>query len=142
MKNHKEMFEALLAGETLTNATNGKDIKLIDGILHSTRYDSKEFVQLKNVLGGMFESEVFEIKRKTININGFEVPEPLREIPELGKAGAEGSVYVVSLSEGLTCQMLITTSYLRTFLELGLCHKTKEAAELHTKALISFTQKE
>lgn|SRR5574343_43687 len=80
-------------------------------------------------------------KPKTININGFEVPEPLREIPK-----EKTTVYYVDLiySEGVTEYVyypdLEERSYIiKAGLPLGIVHLTKEAAELHAKALLSFT---
>lgn len=79
-------------------------------------------------------------KPKTININGFEVPEPLRKAPVDGT-----KVYLVDLAIlleskiiGYVYQQSVVAN--RFFLEAGVLHLTKEAAELHAKALLSFTQ--
>lgn len=76
---------------------------------------------------------------KTININGFEVPEPVREPLENGHM-----YYIVT-----PCFKDITDhSYWNSYdvhkmrLNRGLIHLTKENAELHAKALLSFTIKE
>lgn len=78
-------------------------------------------------------------KPKTISINGFEVPEPLREAPVDG-----AKVYLVDLAISLEAKVMSYTYQScivanRLFLEAGLVHLTKEAAELHAKALLSFT---
>lgn len=76
-------------------------------------------------------------KQKTININGFEVPEPMREKPEIGEkyfAVCEGLNAVEQEWDEFECEF--------EWLENGLFHKTKEAAELHAKALLSFTKKQ
>ena len=82
-----------------------------------------------------YEYERIPAPPKTININGFEVPEPCR----------------VNLTKGET-YFLVSTSDKETqesewdddkhdirWLRAGLIHKTREAAELHLKALLSFT---
>ena len=75
-------------------------------------------------------------KPKTININGFEVPEPFRAPPE-----TEQEYWLVDPAnetcypyhwENTSCELL--------WLRAGLVHPTKEAAELHRKALLSFTE--
>lgn len=76
-------------------------------------------------------------KPKTILINGYKVPEPLRVAPPYNT-----SVYIVDLSN--------KDNYVRDpfgcneyayipLLDKGLMHLSKEAAELHAKALLSFT---
>ena len=78
-------------------------------------------------------------KSKIIDINGFEVPEPLRETL------TKGTEYF--------CVNLLHTNLINVrswndydidyeYLAKGLIHLTKEAAELHAKALLSFTKKE
>ena len=77
-------------------------------------------------------------KPRTININGFEVPEPVREpLQDYQKyydvsIGSMESVVEYSWDGG---PMDFDT------LNKGLIHLTKEAAMLHAKALLSFTQK-
>lgn len=73
---------------------------------------------------------------KTININGHEVPEPMRDRPEIGSR-----YYFVSARIDCSDTQTWTnddTDNLR--LQLGLCHLTKEAAIAHAKALFSFTE--
>ena len=79
-------------------------------------------------------------KPKKININGFDVPEPMREAPKIGTR-----FYFVSFTwrpdenhvdsvkwDGGTFDM--------TLLKSGVCHLTAEAAGIHAKALLSFTE--
>lgn len=85
------------------------------------------------------ESIEYRRKPRTININGYEVPEPLRKEPSIGT-----TVYYPDLTIG---GLVITTEYWDTGLKIrllnkGLLHLTKEAAEMHAKALLSFTSKE
>lgn len=78
-------------------------------------------------------------KPKTILINGYEVPEPIRNLPDLGKCRISETVWIPSLSEYPSFALGVGNSYTRVFFDRGLCHLTKEAAELHAKALLSFT---
>lgn len=76
-------------------------------------------------------------KPKTININGFEVPEPLKIKPQFGQ-----QYYVPWLS----CESLFDRfewqddNVDNRFLGRGLCHLDKEPAIIHAKALLSFTE--
>jgi len=83
----------------------------------------------------------FEYRRKprTININGHEVPEPVRE-----KLGDDQTYYTVALTspssiigydwngDGIDLMLL----------KSGLIHLTREAAVAHAEALLSFTKKQ
>lgn len=75
----------------------------------------------------------------TININGYEVPEPLRTEPYYGK-----TVYFPSLSKQdmVGSDEFFEDRFYRHLLKSGLLHSTREAAEIHAKALLSFTSKE
>ncbi len=75
-------------------------------------------------------------KQKTININGFEVPEPVREPLPYGT-----EYYTIEL-----CVDVLRLQYIwnndrvdARLLKAGIIHLTPEAAELHAKALLSFT---
>lgn len=76
-------------------------------------------------------------KPRTININGYEVPEPLKEAPIMGSP-----VFLVSISHINKCSPLTWDNAGRypVYLKMGLLHLTREAAELHAKALQSFTE--
>lgn len=85
------------------------------------------------------EGTEYRRKPRTININGFEVPEPLRTAP------CEGTeVYLPSLDgHGLVARKRFVDNIFDDLrLKRGLLHLTKEAAEMHAKALLSFTSKE
>ena len=86
----------------------------------------------------------YEYRRKprTININGFEVPEPVRE--KLGEGDAYyyvsfGSLYTANAASEARWYEAAGVSRLR--LDKGIIHLTREAAEIHAKALFSFTEK-
>ena len=77
-------------------------------------------------------------KPRTININGFEVPEPVLETLKVGQQyyTAEpdaSSFFCVHTWNNHTLDI--------RRLQRGLIHLTREAAELHAKALLSFTEK-
>ena len=75
-------------------------------------------------------------KPKTININGYEVPEPIREEPNCNDV-----VWVTSVvnDEIQSVQWYgVEVDYKN--LKNGLLHTTKEAAEKHRAALLSFTR--
>lgn len=78
----------------------------------------------------------WRIKPKTIRIGDYDVPEPLREMKQ-------GQVYWIATTSGDVCHSIKNygDSADVIWLARGLCHATREAAELHTKALLSFTEK-
>ena len=83
-------------------------------------------------------STLMIIKPKTININGYEVPEPVRTRLN------DGDTYYIP--DVLSYDFYISDWWSNTdqdlkFLNLGLIHLTKEAAIQHAKALLSFTAK-
>lgn len=81
------------------------------------------------------EGTQFKRKPRTININGYEVPEPVRSKPE---SGAE--VFMVNLNNSQPVTVTFFIADVDTpALKHGLLHTTREAAELHAKALLSFT---
>ena len=77
-------------------------------------------------------------KPRTININGFEVPKPMREKPNMGS-----NYYTITLNQENVIRKEIWYDFTfdNIMLKNGLCHSTKEAAEIHAKALLSFTRK-
>lgn len=81
----------------------------------------------------------YEYRRKPavplfILINGFEVPEPMRVAPAMGTL-----YWIVHLAAPYDSHWDGLVSGTR-ILNSGRCHLTKEAAELHTTALLSFTK--
>jgi hypothetical protein len=83
-----------------------------------------------------YENTKYRIKPKTININGFEVPEPCREPLQRGD---EYCIADVSSGNGHSIQWNFSELDIK-WLRLGIIHKTKEAADLHSTALLSFTR--
>lgn len=78
-------------------------------------------------------------KPRTILINGFEVPEPVREPLEPGQAYwiADTSVY----DSPLLKTVWYGDCFDRRWLAAGLIHLSREAARQHIYALLSFTKR-
>lgn len=134
MLNHREVLEALLAGETLVDV-NDKEVTLrFDGdtlVATNSYYRCAESVEDVYLLD-------WKIEPRTININGYEVPEPIRVKPRLGD-----KFYTVYLSAGtVECFTFDDSVTSNRWFNQGLAHKTREAAELHLEALLSFTKYE
>ena len=90
---------------------------------------------LDEIASAVFSPIRYRVKPSMININGYEVPEPMRVEPEIGTV-----YYIVVFSDsGTYFADWQGGSYEKYWLKLGLCHSTKEAAELHMKALLSFS---
>jgi hypothetical protein len=133
MLNHREVLEALLAGETLVDVNNEVTVRFEENNIVSIHSFYGFSITLENI--SLLD---WKIKHKTININGYEVPEPIRVRPRKGELYyipylTDSKVQAFKFAES------ITTS---RWLKEGLLHKTKEAAELHLEALLSFTKHE
>lgn len=73
-------------------------------------------------------------KPRTININGFEVPEPLKEMP------SSGVVWAVDLDEDYNVfDWEVCGNIIDRMIAKRIAHSTREAAQLHARALLSFT---
>lgn len=83
--------------------------------------------------------EDYRIKPRTININGIEVPEPMREPPE-----CDSRYYFPSFSssESIGWSYWNRASKDYYLLASGLCHASRDAAKEHAKALISLTKRD
>lgn len=134
MKTHKELLEALLAGETLEEF-NEYTLRLHEDNLLFKNKDGL-IAPLSNLC--LRNPMDWKIKPKTININGFEVPEPIRKPLSFKEV-----YYIAVLTENLYyCQEWADSTKDMKNLKAGIVHLTKEAAEIHAKALLSFTKKE
>lgn len=82
----------------------------------------------------------YEYRRKprTININGHEVPEPVREPLE---CGTEYFIPIIRERRFAIDFYWTDEKTDKRFLERGLIHLTEEAAIAHARALLSFTAK-
>ena len=136
MKTDKEVFEALLAGETLLGETllgQGCEYKLENGIVMIKLFDEWK----PSTYGCPHYSDV-EIKKRTININGFEVPEPERKPLKLNQ-----TYYLTDLTELCQSDFVWEDDFDdNKWLKTGMIHLSKENAILHANALLSFTKKE
>ena len=103
-----------------------------------------EVVQYR-VLGGHwtdwgYDNELYigqhewRIKPKTIRIGNYDVPEPVRTM------GNVKILYLVDICRKDMVMPIPAISVNGVFLKLGLYHATREDAELHAKALLSFTE--
>ena len=82
-----------------------------------------------------FSPSEFRVKPKTININGYEVPEPMRHPPSYNS-----TYWLASPADGTPeCAWLGDESDVE-WLEDGLIHATQAAARVHRDALLSFTK--
>lgn len=78
----------------------------------------------------------YRLKPRTIDINGHQVPEPVREPLQ------EGDLYYgASTADGVFSAIWNCDHIDSERLHKGIIHLTKEAAETHIAALLSFTQK-
>lgn len=76
---------------------------------------------------------IYRVKPRTITVNGFEVPEPMRDKP------SKGCAYFISST--VDTNMFIRDTWIddklgNRWLDSGLCHTTKEAAIAHAKAML------
>ena len=105
----------------------------------------KEKIPLTAYSGQVFNKDniflddmsIIEIKPKTININGHEVPEPMRV-----KLERDEKYFTPSLTDNNYYVKLgwDDVEWDNKALERGLVHTTKEGAIAHTKALLSLTE--
>ncbi|KJF76491.1 hypothetical protein UA45_18385 [Morganella morganii] len=79
----------------------------------------------------------YRLKPRFIDINGHQVPEPVRKPLEIGDR-----YWVITLEYG-ACSHVWTGSdqEIYCWIARGLIHLTEEAANIHIAALLSFTQK-
>lgn len=124
--------------EILRAIADGEDIEAFYG---EEWYGITPMTALRYIYDGSIPLRV-KPKIINININGIEVPEPMREMPPEGTSvywpgfGPDsGDTHTESADVGCYPAML---PYL---LRKGLLHLTEEAAAIHAKALLSFTRR-
>lgn len=110
--------------------------------LGNCRKNIKSFRTLFDELLNGWDIRIKPEPPKTIRIGEFDVPEPLRSIPP-------GSLSMSFYSFQLCNEMHQVFSFrglnhprYTHMLHAGIVHMTREAADLHAKALLSFTQRE
>ena len=127
MKEYAEIYRAL---------ADGKIIQYLCADGNWIDKDDEDDV-LRLILAGV-QPRFLRIKPATIKINGFEVPEPMRVEPQFHSV--YWTPYVYSLNELACAWTWIGSESEKERLRKGICHTTKEAAEAHAKALLSFTE--
>lgn len=140
MKNHAEMFEALLAGEVLTG--DECEIFFNEYSELQVRFSSGVVRALRNTRVSLHYPDHWVIKPKTICINGHIITAPTRSVPAKGT-----TVFVINLLTNLVDEcdfkaystVWVNSEEQIRMLKLGLIHLTAEAAYSHAKALLSFT---
>lgn len=75
----------------------------------------------------------YRIKPRTITVNGFKVPEPIREAPAVG---TKCYLACVTKREFVCCIDWDGLPADYHWLRLGLWHSTEEAAVIHAKAML------
>lgn len=100
--------------------------------------DQAQDLTLKEIAHGNYNVDSYRVKPEPININGVEVPKP-----EADRLPYDATYYYPSLSaygELSRASRWLDGEDDRTLLSRGLVHLTREAAETHAKALLSFTE--
>ena len=135
------------AQEVTTNTTKHKYADILIAIANGEQIEGKNekdqwcVVDSNIVLYGIYSTGKVDldirVKPKTININGHEVPEPVKVKPEIGDL-----YYSVSFTD--LDNLFLSTfhdSYTDNLLfNKGIMHLTAEAAQKHAEALFSFTK--
>jgi hypothetical protein len=128
MKNHREILEALLAGYTIQQ--QGENVVEVEWVLDKSTGNIVRNHALATTIPHFYD--IMRIKHKTININGFEVPEPVKQALE------EGTRYYVASLRTIYDYAWKNDHADNELLRSRLIHLTKEAAKLHKEALLSF----
>lgn len=109
-------------------------------ITYGTNYSCVQAKNRKGIVPTAHLEPLEEVKPKTIRIGNYDVPEPLREAPEVGTY-----VYVLDIThidKWIHVPFGENPHGHRRLLIKGLLHLSREAVELHAKALLSFTTTE
>ena len=118
--------------EILQAVADGGEIEAFYG---KEWYDVMPMTVLRYIYDGITP---LRIKPKTININGIEVPEPMREEPEFNTEYWVADPVAAGGAVDFIWQNMAADE---RWLSLGICHLTQEAAAIHANALLSFTRK-
>ncbi len=89
------------------------------------------------IVGFVFQPEIkYRLKPRFIDINGHQVTEPVREPLE-----DDQEYWIADIRYAVSVFNWENNDADNRWLERGIIHLTKEAAEAHSAALLSFTQK-
>ncbi|HLP80936.1 MAG TPA: hypothetical protein VK141_02945 [Nitrosomonas sp.] len=127
MKNLQEMINAISAGEILKNINTGNEAVMENGDLVATGQHGKYTVS--NIV-----PQSWEIKKRTVLVNGVEVPEPVR-----GSLKKNQQYYYPGLS-GVCTVHYGDDQVDKILLDLGLIHLSFSDAEIHRDALYKPTR--
>lgn len=124
---------ALMAQYAEDAATNSEPWKLWEYKSPQSRLWTEAQTQLS-----WSEGRQYRRKPRTININGIDVPEPLRVAPE---NGVMVWMVVVSMETSVTSYRYYSSDpcFTRCIIR-GVLHLTEQAARTHAEALLSFTK--
>jgi hypothetical protein len=132
MKNHKELFEALLAGEELhSTLRDNVTVKLIAGDVIKTVSGVTEV--MTEFIPGNWK---LKPQPQTKTINGIEVPAPRKTAPAMGEEYFTPTVNNVS---GYRDYIWRGSASDTRRLMTGVIHMEPEHAAQHTKAILSLT---
>ncbi len=121
---------------TLIALANGENVQWRDS--NGEWCNQSAETTLREIASRRWDPEDYRVKPKTILINGFEVPEPVRTPLKQGQEfwvafpHAEGSLINWCWDGGDTDIR---------WLKRGLVHLTEESAKRHCDALLSFTER-
>ena len=135
-KNDLELFEALVAGETVvrTDEFNYIQFKLVNGDVNKSYDSGKTWDNLPVDVHSSF----LAIKQKTIKIGDIEVPEPVKTELDYGE-----NYYVPHIDHSGCSWTIYRWLYNKTnanHLKYGLIHLTAKNAEKHADAIISLSR--
>lgn len=139
MNTTRNLFEALLAGKSITYLSEHegtpKPIWFMkdDDIVDINETGLKLYEQ---PLTALIINEDF------ININGFKVPEPCRKTLKVGTVYYYFEPFIADNTNNVNSCIWTNEEIDLKMLDKGLLHLTREAAEIHAKALLSFTRSE
>lgn len=126
--------------EILRAIADGKTVQILNKNIPSSLWqDIDEHETLGFILEGRREGRSYElrIKPETININGHELPAPVREPLEVGTPYWQPLIGSSKLEAAWVWRAHEVDTFL---LKRGLIQLTKEAAIAHAEALLSFTR--
>jgi hypothetical protein len=130
--NQKEVMEALLVGRVFILG-NGGELSLKDDMLHFKDVDGD--ISLYN---GPWYSNCWKLKPEYIQINGHDVPVPVKKPLSIGEKYWFVDTY--RMPEQVFSYTWNGSSVDFRLLSNGLIHLTKEAMLEHRAALLSFTR--
>lgn len=122
--------------DILRAIADGKQVQFLSNASVQLWEDTEPGEALREISITKYPPSDYRIKPKTIRIGEYDVPEPLRAAPVKDAEyfrfdlGSEGWVHSTQWGD-YDCEV--------RWLQRGILHSTKEAAELHAKALLSLS---